>query len=196
MSLKTGQELRDIIASNILRMVHYRKWISDEIFEANIKTKHQQDIYVINTNSTDDHIPKTIAITLSNQRMNSLSKSSSNILNQFLTKYEKVHKIIVFKEYPEKLKNQLEEKYSNVEIFDEEFFKVDIGSHIIVPKHKKLSKTEADEVIKSYGKESQFPILMSTDPMSRYLYVKQNDLIEIVRPNRNSGYEIFYRIVK
>jgi DNA-directed RNA polymerase subunit H (RpoH/RPB5) len=192
MSLKTNEELRDSIIGNVFRMLHYRGWINDDRLNQLLKNKMYSEINEIETTLESK---MKIVITFSNQRLNT---TKSNMLNQFLNspKYEKMHKIVVFKDYPDKLKNQLEEKYSNIEIFDEDFFKVDIGSHVIVPKHTKLSKDQATEVIKSYGKESQFPILMNTDPMSRYLYAKQNDMIEIIRPNRNSGFEVYYRIVK
>lgn len=196
MSLKTNEDIRKIIIKNILMMLNYRNWITKETLNDLLLNNKNQIIYEIQSDGNSDFVPKTIALMILNQKMNTISKSSTNILNQFLNKYDKFHKMIIFKEYPDKLKNQLEEKFSNIEIFDEEFFKVDIGSHIIVPKHRKLLKKEAEDVVKSYGKESQFPILMQTDPMSRYLYVKPNDMIEIIRPNRNSGYEVFYRIVK
>jgi DNA-directed RNA polymerase subunit H (RpoH/RPB5) len=192
MSLKTNEELRDSIIGNVFRMLHYRGWINEDRLNQFLKNKMYSEIIEIETTLESK---MKIVITFSNQRLNT---TKSNMLNQFLNspKYEKMHKIIVFKDYPDKLKNQLEEKFSNIEIFDEDFFKVDIGSHIIVPKHTKLSKDQATDVIKSYGKESQFPILMHTDPMSRYLYAKHNDMIEIIRPNRNSGFEVYYRIVK
>lgn len=193
MSLKTNEELRDSIIGNVFHMLRYRGWINEDKLSQLLRTKLNSEIIVIDSTM---EIQMPVVVIFSNQKLNTLSKS--NMLNQFLNsaKYENMHKIIVFKEYPDKLKTQLEEKYNNIEIFDEDFFKVDIGSHIIVPKHKRLTKEQTAEVIKSYGKESQFPILLQTEPMSRYLYAKQNDMIEIIRPNRNSGFEVYYRIVK
>lgn len=76
-----------------------------------------------------------------------------------------------------------------LELFHEDQLKYNLTEHRLVPTHTRLSPLEAKEFKKKYG--TNFPTILSTDPVSRFYDFKRGDVIRIDR----NGY-ITYRIVK
>jgi len=67
--------------------------------------------------------------------------------------------------------------------------------HEYVPKHIKLSETEAAEFMKEYMIKSKLymPIILHNDPIAKWLGLKQGDIVKIIRYNENSGVSFYYR---
>ena len=68
--------------------------------------------------------------------------------------------------------------------------------HRLVPKHVKLSPEEVSIVMEKYlikGK-SQFPYILHSDPIARWMGLKQGDVVRIDRYNENSGLSYYYRV--
>ncbi len=73
-----------------------------------------------------------------------------------------------------------------------------IYRHEFVPKHEVISdKTEIDNIMKKYllKNKFQFPLILNTDPVCKYLNIKSNSLVKITRPSVTSGEYILYRFV-
>ena len=73
-----------------------------------------------------------------------------------------------------------------------------IYRHEFVPKHEVISdQTEIDNIMKKYLllNKFQFPLILITDPVCKYLNIKSNSLVKITRPSVTSGEYMLYRYV-
>lgn len=72
--------------------------------------------------------------------------------------------------------------------------KYDIGKHVLVPKHAKLSEKDKQALLERYGITVKgLPRIRSDDPAIAALDVKTGDVIKIVRKSPTAGEAIFYR---
>ncbi len=72
----------------------------------------------------------------------------------------------------------------------------DIGEHVLVPKHIKLSEKEKDEVLSQYKITLEdLPRISMSDPTLAHLNVTTKDVIKIIRPSKIAGETVFYRRV-
>jgi DNA-directed RNA polymerase I, II, and III subunit RPABC1 len=72
---------------------------------------------------------------------------------------------------------------------------VNITEHELVPKHILLTNEEKELLLKRYKiKPHQLPKIFVTDPVARYLGLKKNDVVKIVRDSETAGKYITYRI--
>lgn len=68
--------------------------------------------------------------------------------------------------------------------------------HQLVPKHIKLTPEETIEVMDKYlikGK-AQMPFILHSDVISKWIGLKQGDVVKIERYNENSGLYNYYRV--
>ena len=93
-------------------------------------------------------------------------------------------------------KNYMFNNMPSYEVFHIKNVLFNITRHSYVPKHEKIkSKEEQDAICKKYNlKKNQFPIILKTDPVSKYFYFQQGDLIKITRPSPSVGEVITYRL--
>ena len=77
-----------------------------------------------------------------------------------------------------------------IELFNVGDLQFNITKHILVPKHEVLEEKEAKIFKKKYG--SNIPVLLKSDPISRFYDFRRGD---VVRITRKSGV-IAYRIVR
>jgi len=71
-----------------------------------------------------------------------------------------------------------------------------IFEHQLVPKHRLLSKEEAEKVLARYRvKPYQLPRLLASDPAAKALGAKPGDIVEIVRSSPTAGRALYYRYV-
>jgi DNA-directed RNA polymerase subunit H (RpoH/RPB5) len=71
--------------------------------------------------------------------------------------------------------------------------------HELVPKHTKISETEADKLLINYNLKNKFqlPIILREDVISQYYNYQQGDIIKITNTATSLNKEyIFYRCVK
>lgn len=79
-------------------------------------------------------------------------------------------------------------------IFTENQLRFNVTKHRLVPKHKKLSKIEKQEILsKNKLQVAQIPKLLNIDPIVKYYGFDSGDLIQITRDIGSS--ELFFRIV-
>jgi DNA-directed RNA polymerase I, II, and III subunit RPABC1 len=118
-------------------------------------------------------------------------KEYTNLLN----KMGNNHCIIIYTEsvtsVPKKLvKNCLD---VNTELFTQEELQYNITKHRLVPLHTRLDETDKKHFIEKYG--IKFPVILLSDPISRFYDYKVDDIIKITKIN-SGGTFINYRIVK
>jgi len=84
---------------------------------------------------------------------------------------------------------------------DTQFFSLkelqyNIARHVLVPHHEVISDpAKIQEITSSYLVKSkgQFPILLRTDPMARYINAHPGDIVQITRASPSAGEYISYR---
>lgn len=68
--------------------------------------------------------------------------------------------------------------------------------HFLVPKHVRLPKAQADQLLEKLGISiEQMPVILTTDPAVREIHAKENELIKIIRDSPTAGKTIYYRRV-
>ena len=73
-----------------------------------------------------------------------------------------------------------------------------IYRHKLVPKHEVISNDkEIEGIMKKYllTNKFQFPLILHTDPVYKYLNIKSNSVVKITRPSVTSGEYVLYRHV-
>lgn len=67
--------------------------------------------------------------------------------------------------------------------------------HHLVDKHTKLTKEEIKDLMTHYNIKSktQLPIILKSDPISKWLGIRPGDIVKIDRYNPNSGLTYYYR---
>jgi DNA-directed RNA polymerase subunit H len=66
--------------------------------------------------------------------------------------------------------------------------------HILIPKHKKLSEKEANEVLERYHiTVNELPAIHKNDPALAGIDVEIGDVIMIERKSPTAGTTVFYR---
>ena len=87
-------------------------------------------------------------------------------------------------------KKSLEIMEYNIELFSIFELQLDITEHRLVPKHERVSKEEKEYLDKNY--KGKLPIILHTDPISRYYLFQRAEYIRITRKDGT----VLYRIVK
>jgi DNA-directed RNA polymerase I, II, and III subunit RPABC1 len=105
------------------------------------------------------------------------------------------HCIIVFKDNATPVAKKVVEELTDItiELFHEDEMQYNITKHVLVPLHEiehKFNTKECENFKKKYG--NKFPIILKSDPVSRFYGYDKGDIIKITRKN---GY-ITYRLVK
>lgn len=87
-------------------------------------------------------------------------------------------------------KKSLETLEYDFELFALHELQLNITRHRLVPRHTRVLPSEKEELDKNY--KGKLPILLHTDPISRYYAFKRGEYIRITRKDGS----IIYRIVK
>jgi len=71
---------------------------------------------------------------------------------------------------------------------------VNILEHDLVPQHEPVTGTARKDLLKRYRLDD-LPLILHTDPVVRFLGLKDNDVVKITRPDFVAGLYITYRRV-
>ena len=104
--------------------------------------------------------------------------------------FDITHSIIIYSDTitPVTKKTILNMTDLEIELFNENELLFNITKHLLVPNHEKLSDYDQKEFKKRFG--LKFPILLTTDPVSRFYNFKKNDIVRITRKNNYVSYMI------
>lgn len=123
-----------------------------------------------------------------------LNMKNFNDHRGMLATYGIEHGIIVYSNMTSAVKKLLtttEDLKCKVETFYYDEVSFNLTKHRLVPKHSKVSNSEA-ELLKTKYSANLFPIIKTTDPISRFYGFKKGEIIKV---ERKSGC-ITYRIVR
>ena len=125
-------------------------------------------------------------------KVNSISQNSQ--IHEYIIKNPDTKIFIIMQQPVKKSYKQLTEDYEDVEVFFFHEFMEDVVLKFYIPEHQLLLKEEKDKLLETFDKKNLGKINI-TDRMSRYYNGKVGDIFRIIRPNINSGYSVYYRIV-
>jgi DNA-directed RNA polymerase I, II, and III subunit RPABC1 len=134
---------------------------------------------------------KIIVFTIEDKLSIEHIKNYTNILIKNLLN----HCIIIYNEDITPVAKQVIETITEYkfEIFSISELQYNIVEHRLVPKHVKLNSDEAKPIKRKFG--SKLPVILKSDPISKYYNFSRGDIIKIIRKRNNEEY-ITYRIVK
>jgi len=199
----------DIAIDNIKSMLQDRGDNIDEFIEHEVDIDREE--FYNDKNITEFHTSNTtiiFALTKKLRRiiLEEIKNASKGDTESFIQKYNKKKNFIIvitddtvsspivqqlntFDKILQKLGGSLQYFHIKNILFDP-------TKHVLVPKHTKLSPEEVSTVMEKYlikGK-NQFPYIFHSDPIARWMGLKQGDVVKIDRYNENSGISYYYRV--
>ena len=123
------------------------------------------------------------------------------VYESVLEKNDNDQLLIIIKDEPNEpllkiLKNIWEQENIYINVFNIERLQFNILKHVLVPKHKALTKEEANNIKLKYNitDDSQFPDISRFSPPAQAIGLRPGQLCEITRNSRTSITSKFYRI--
>jgi len=156
---------------------------NSQIFDIEVNDK-LKIIYNIASKIKIQDIRKFINVDEENEK-NDINKTIIFISKEKLT----TNNLKSFNEYKSKV---------NLQFFYIKELLFNIYRHELVPKHEVISSNEEiKQIMDKYliKNKFQFPLILHTDPVCKYLNIKSNSLVRIIRPSPTSGEYILYRYV-
>jgi DNA-directed RNA polymerase I, II, and III subunit RPABC1 len=93
-----------------------------------------------------------------------------------------------------KIAQAMDPKKHTIEMFQESDLVINITKHELVPKHVLLSHAEKAQLLQRYRlKDSQLPRIQRSDPVARYLGLRNGQVVKIVRMSETAGRYASYR---
>ena len=138
---------------------------------------------------------------------NSFKEFWSSIRNitseNFKEQYESNKVILILGEYPpsvtlqslQQKDIQFHEDGGFIHIFLTKELMYNPTKHSLVPKHEKMTETEVKKLMEQLQlkKKTQLPFILKTDIISRWLGLKQGDVVKITRYSETSGEYYYFR---
>ena len=82
-----------------------------------------------------------------------------------------------------------------IQLFGLENFLRNVSHHDFVPKHRVLSVTETQDLLKKFNCSGKnLPTIKRDDPQAKYIGLRLKQICEITRENVTSGTTIHYRL--
>lgn len=164
-----------------------------------LQSVSETELQILHRNSTD------IFEIIVNDTMKIIYYMNSKFKINDLRKYiqpsetQKISNIIlVFKEKINNFNPKNIDEFANVnlQVFLIKELLFNISKHHLVPKHEVIRDSdEIDTLVNTFNlkKKFQFPIILKTDPMARYLNMQSGELVKITRISPSAGENIIYR---
>lgn len=196
---KTDEQIRQIVLTNVVKMLFERHLFPDGDLEDIIKKvlSITSDDYIYNIGSGVNRLGNKTSYVckIIPYKLTAIAKSYG--LTEFIESNKNVHKIIIVKDINSKVLNHATLIGGDlVEVFLEKHLMIDLASHILVPKHIILTTDEVNELLESYIiKKSNMPRILISDRIAKYYNMQVGDICKIIRPSEKSGYVPYYRYV-
>lgn len=194
---KSETEKVNIITKNVMIMLSNRIYIDKNgnkhplitLKDANKLKDKGNNTYVIQADNGDNYAIKIIF-----QPVTTIGKQS--IISDFLGEYASYHKIIIARDFSNKISDFITRHHLNTQIFKESALLENIIDHYDQPKFEILSPSEKQQFFKEYNVTKYSVKKMNlNDPVARYYALKKGDIIRIIRPSPVSGESIDYRMI-
>jgi DNA-directed RNA polymerase subunit H (RpoH/RPB5) len=195
---KSEKEKTDIIIKNVLIMLSNRIYINERgekhsLLSLNEAPKKLEDkgnnTYVIRTDNGDDY-----AIKIMFQTITTIGKQS--VISDFLGEYASYHKIIIARDFSNKIAEFITHHHAHTQIFKESALLENIIDYYDQPKFEILSPSEKQRFLNEYNVTKYSAKKMNkNDPIARYYALKKGDVVRIIRSSPVSGESIDYRMV-
>jgi|TARA_Y100000992_G_scaffold255822_1_gene189106 DNA-directed RNA polymerase subunit H len=108
--------------------------------------------------------------------------------------------VIISKDEPnDTLITHLKQLYSDdgyyIIVFSLKRLQFNILEHTLVPKHRKLTSKESDDIMKKYNilDKNQLPEISRFDPIALAIGLRPDDICEITRPSKTAIHGTYYR---
>jgi len=199
----------DIAIDNIKSMLQDRGDNIDEFVEHEVDVDREE--FYNDKNITEFHTSNTtmiFALTKKLRRiiLEEIKNASKGDVESFIQKYNKKKNFIIIisddtvsspiVQQLNTFDKILQKMGGSLQYFHIKNLLFDPTKHVLVPKHTKLSPEEVSTVMEKYlikGK-NQFPYIFHSDPIARWMGLKQGDVVQIDRYNENSGLSYYYRV--
>lgn len=199
----------DIAIDNIKSMLQDRGDNIDEFVEHEVDIDREE--FYNDKNITEFHTSNTtmiFALTKKLRRiiLEEIKNASKGDVESFIQKYNKKKNFIIIisddtvsspiVQQLNTFDKILQKMGGSLQYFHIKNLLFDPTKHVLVPKHTKLSPEEVSTVMEKYlikGK-NQFPYIFHSDPIARWMGLKQGDVVQIDRYNENSGLSYYYRV--
>ena len=174
----------DIMLKNMDKKLNYENMPLDMIFEHNIDDKKCNVKYVISRVRVSN-LKKEINELIEYEHVNPndsiifITKDKINNLDSFYSLFD----------------NFLETNQIFIQIFSIDNLIRNITKHELVPQMRIVSNEEKETIKQKYNiqNNSNFPVILKSDPAAMFYGVKNDDLLEIIRTSETSGRYISYR---
>jgi DNA-directed RNA polymerase subunit H (RpoH/RPB5) len=209
---KSPATIHEEVLTNIVKMLAYRKWISNDkeyikkIINDMVSDKNENKIYTISLRNSlldlktyDPYEDKTtwknfdgksIVIFLYNHPI----KAMASPISEFLSKYANYHKIIVVKSITDKIRQKISKDHMHTEVFEEVDFLISIFEMGLFD-CEVLSNEEGEVFLESYKlTRRQMAKIFVSDHVARKLYLKRGQIIRILHLSEGTCFSITYRI--
>lgn len=199
----------DIVINNLKDMLIERGDNIDEFEEHEVDVDREEfynDKNVIEFHTSRTTIIFALTKKLRKNILEELKEDSNNDIIDFTKRYnDKMNIIIVFNNDTistpivmqlGRYDKMLQKKGGMLQYFQTKNLMFNPMRHQLVPKHRKLANEEVTEMMDKYLIKSkiQLPYIMHSDPIAKWLGLKQGDVIVIDRYNENSGLSYYYRV--
>lgn len=105
--------------------------------------------------------------------------------------------ILVVREWPTSTSLKgLEAIGKNLQLFNVNELQFNVSAHVFVPKHVAIrDEAEIERILARYQVKTrfQFPLILTTDPMARYLGLSHGQLVRVTRASPSTGHYVLYR---
>lgn len=196
-SLEMNDEQKlDIILSNIIKMLIERNVINKDNYEKIkqyvLSQQNDENIYEIPLDDNKKEYGKNIYLNFINQSITTFSKNSN--IYAYLSNNTNKYVILIVNSITQKSEDGIKNKFNNVEVFEKNYFMINLIEHDIVPKHILLTSKEAEDIMTEYNvTKRQMKKIEIIDPVSKYYNAKKGMIFKIYEYSVLAGYNISYR---
>ena len=199
----------DIIINNLKEMLIDRGDNIDEFDEHEVdidRDEFYSEKKIVEFHTSNTTIIFALAKKIRKPFLEELKELASDDIMNFVEKYNnKLNIILVFNNDTistpiivqlNKYDKMLQKKGGTLQYFHMKNLMFNPTRHQLVPRHIKMTNEEVTEMMEKYlikGK-IQIPYIMHSDPIAKWLGLKQGDVIKIERYNENSGLSYYYRV--
>jgi DNA-directed RNA polymerase subunit H (RpoH/RPB5) len=180
--------------------VSYIEEHGDAVVDDDVQ-RFYKELITLNTDNTTVFFALTKDI-LKDKLLQSLKKEENPL--EIIDKYNTKNFIIITIETPsikqsilqlQIIDKSLQTVDGMLQIFYIDELRYNPLTHRLVPKHEKLSEADAKKMMDLYKikSKSQLPVILKTDPVSKWLGLRHGDIVKITHINNNSGECYYYR---